>query len=170
MEMHFFFTARLNTVNQCACYDKCYIQCSSTGYIELVRLCDCVIPIAVPHWSWHQPCISTSKCNWKGKIFTVMMHWWCWRKPQLCQNSTSIQDKTAFYGTITLLFQSIYQFILKCTFYVCPQVVTNRDTLETLLCIAYVFEVSTSEHGAQHHIYRLVKDWHSGGTVGTCQL
>lgn len=45
------------------------------------------------------------------------------------------------------------------TFCVCPQVVTNRDTLETLLCIAYVFEVSTSEHGAQHHIYRLVKDW-----------
>lgn len=47
-----------------------------------------------------------------------------------------------------------------------PQVVTNRDTLETLLCIAYVFEVSTSEHGAQHHIYRLVKDWrrHPAGT------
>lgn len=45
------------------------------------------------------------------------------------------------------------------TFCVHPQVVTNRDTLETLLCIAYVFEVSTSEHGAQHHIYRLVKDW-----------
>lgn len=44
------------------------------------------------------------------------------------------------------------------TFCACPQVVTNRDTLETLLCIAYVFEVSTSEHGAQHHIYRLVKD------------
>uniref|UniRef100_M3ZYR5 TEA domain transcription factor 4 n=1 Tax=Xiphophorus maculatus TaxID=8083 RepID=M3ZYR5_XIPMA len=38
------------------------------------------------------------------------------------------------------------------------QVVTNTDTVETLLCIAYVFEVSTSEHGAQHHIYRLVKD------------
>uniref|UniRef100_A0A7M4F5C0 TEA domain transcription factor 4 n=1 Tax=Crocodylus porosus TaxID=8502 RepID=A0A7M4F5C0_CROPO len=38
------------------------------------------------------------------------------------------------------------------------QVVTNRDTEETLLCIAYVFEVSTSDHGAQHHIYRLVKD------------
>ncbi|KAJ8411186.1 hypothetical protein AAFF_G00171920 [Aldrovandia affinis] len=38
------------------------------------------------------------------------------------------------------------------------QVVTNRDTLETLLCVAYVFEVSTSKHGAQHHIYRLVKD------------
>ena len=38
------------------------------------------------------------------------------------------------------------------------QVITNRDTQETLLCIAYVFEVSTSEHGAQHHIYRLVKD------------
>ena len=36
---------------------------------------------------------------------------------------------------------------------------TNRDTQETLLCIAFVFEVSTSEHGAQHHIYRLVKDW-----------
>lgn len=39
------------------------------------------------------------------------------------------------------------------------QVVTNRDTQETLLCMACVFEVSNSEHGAQHHIYRLVKDW-----------
>ncbi|XP_021103739.1 transcriptional enhancer factor TEF-3 isoform X7 [Heterocephalus glaber] len=38
------------------------------------------------------------------------------------------------------------------------QVVTDRDTQETLLCIAYVFEVSASEHGAQHHIYRLVKE------------
>uniref|UniRef100_A0A8C6DXB5 TEA domain transcription factor 4 n=1 Tax=Moschus moschiferus TaxID=68415 RepID=A0A8C6DXB5_MOSMO len=38
------------------------------------------------------------------------------------------------------------------------QVVTNRDTQETLLCVAYVFEVSASEHGAQHHIYRLVKE------------
>ncbi|XP_048473460.1 transcriptional enhancer factor TEF-1-like isoform X3 [Rhincodon typus] len=38
------------------------------------------------------------------------------------------------------------------------QVVTNRDTQELLLCVAYVFEVSTSEHGAQHHIYKLVKD------------
>ncbi|KAL8615461.1 Transcriptional enhancer factor TEF-1 [Nucella lapillus] len=38
------------------------------------------------------------------------------------------------------------------------QMVTNRDTQETLLCIAYVFEVSSSEHGAQHHIYKLVKD------------
>lgn len=38
------------------------------------------------------------------------------------------------------------------------QVVSNRDTQETLLCTAYVFEVATGEHGAQHHIYRLVKD------------
>uniref|UniRef100_A0A8C8C245 TEA domain-containing protein n=1 Tax=Oncorhynchus tshawytscha TaxID=74940 RepID=A0A8C8C245_ONCTS len=38
------------------------------------------------------------------------------------------------------------------------QVVTDRDTQETLLCIAFVFEVSTSEHGAQYHVYRLVKD------------
>ncbi|XP_072348624.1 transcriptional enhancer factor TEF-1-like isoform X2 [Scyliorhinus torazame] len=38
------------------------------------------------------------------------------------------------------------------------QVVTNRETHELLMCVAYVFEVSTSEHGAQHHIYRLVKD------------
>lgn len=38
------------------------------------------------------------------------------------------------------------------------QCITNRDTGETLLCIAYVFEVSTSEHGPQHHIYKLVKD------------
>jgi len=38
------------------------------------------------------------------------------------------------------------------------QVVVHKETQETLLCIAYVFEVSTSEHGAQYHIYRLVKD------------
>ncbi|XP_077309719.1 transcriptional enhancer factor TEF-1 isoform X3 [Lithobates pipiens] len=37
-------------------------------------------------------------------------------------------------------------------------VVTNRDTQDTLLCMACVFEVSNSEHGAQHHIYRLVKE------------
>ncbi|XP_031423633.1 transcriptional enhancer factor TEF-5-like isoform X1 [Clupea harengus] len=38
------------------------------------------------------------------------------------------------------------------------QVVTNRETQETLMCIAFVFEVSTSEHGAQYHVYRLIKD------------
>lgn len=38
------------------------------------------------------------------------------------------------------------------------QVVTNRETQETLMCIAFVFEVSTSEHGAQYHVYRLTKD------------
>eukprot|EP00069_Balaena_mysticetus_P021153 bmy_13529T0 len=38
------------------------------------------------------------------------------------------------------------------------QVVTNRDTQELLLCTAYDFEVSTSERGAQHHIYHLVRD------------
>ncbi|TRY89830.1 hypothetical protein DNTS_026119 [Danionella cerebrum] len=37
-------------------------------------------------------------------------------------------------------------------------VVSNRETQETLLCMACVFEVSNSEHGAQHHIYRLLKD------------
>ncbi|KAK7913124.1 hypothetical protein WMY93_013335 [Mugilogobius chulae] len=37
-------------------------------------------------------------------------------------------------------------------------VVTNRETQETLLCMACVFEVSNSEHGAQHHLYRLVKE------------
>ena len=51
---------------------------------------------------------------------------------------------------------SLYRFYF--LFFDAPQVVTNRDTQETLQCVAYVFEVSTSEHGAQHHIYRLVKD------------
>ncbi|XP_076147626.1 transcriptional enhancer factor TEF-1-like isoform X2 [Alosa pseudoharengus] len=37
-------------------------------------------------------------------------------------------------------------------------VVSNRETQETLLCMACVFEVSNSEHGAQHTIYRLVKE------------
>lgn len=42
--------------------------------------------------------------------------------------------------------------------YIHLQVVSNRETNETLLCIAYVFEVANSNCGAQHHIYRLVKD------------
>ncbi|EHB12707.1 Transcriptional enhancer factor TEF-4 [Heterocephalus glaber] len=37
-------------------------------------------------------------------------------------------------------------------------VVTNRDSQELLLCTAYIFEASTSERGAQHHVYRLVRD------------
>ncbi|XP_026644867.1 transcriptional enhancer factor TEF-4 [Microtus ochrogaster] len=40
----------------------------------------------------------------------------------------------------------------------CEYLVNFLDTQELLLCTAYVFEVSTSEHGAQHHIYRLVRD------------
>lgn len=58
-------------------------------------------------------------------------------------------------GKIVYLYIIINQFSKNTFAY---QVVTNRDTQETLLCVAYVFEVSTSEHGAQHHIYRLVKD------------
>lgn len=39
------------------------------------------------------------------------------------------------------------------------QVVTNRDTSETLLCVAYVFEVlNSNDDGSQYHIYRLVKE------------
>ncbi|XP_066932861.1 LOW QUALITY PROTEIN: transcriptional enhancer factor TEF-1-like [Clytia hemisphaerica] len=38
------------------------------------------------------------------------------------------------------------------------QVVTNRQTQETLLCLAFVFEVSSNEHGAQHNVFKLVKD------------
>ncbi len=36
------------------------------------------------------------------------------------------------------------------------QSIKNHDTKEVLLTLAYVFEVSTSEHGAQHVIYRLI--------------
>jgi len=36
------------------------------------------------------------------------------------------------------------------------KIIKNHDTKETLLTLAYVFEVSTSEHGAQHVIYKLI--------------
>ncbi|CAI8045695.1 Transcriptional enhancer factor TEF-1 [Geodia barretti] len=38
------------------------------------------------------------------------------------------------------------------------QVVTNRDTQETLLCLAFVFEVCSTEDGSKHHVYRLIKN------------
>ncbi|KAM7346751.1 TEA domain transcription factor 1 homolog scalloped isoform 1-T1 [Cochliomyia hominivorax] len=38
------------------------------------------------------------------------------------------------------------------------QVIQARDTQETLLCIAYVFEVAAQNSGATHHIYRLIKE------------
>jgi len=37
------------------------------------------------------------------------------------------------------------------------QLIRDSDTQELLLSLAYVFEVSTSEHGAQHVIYRMTK-------------
>ena len=44
-----------------------------------------------------------------------------------------------------------------CYFTLAHQVITNVETQETLLCIAYVFEVSETA-GTQHHIYRLTKE------------
>ncbi|KAJ6654387.1 hypothetical protein lerEdw1_006980 [Lerista edwardsae] len=38
------------------------------------------------------------------------------------------------------------------------QVLRDQETQELLLCVAFVFEVSASERGAQHHIYRLGRD------------
>eukprot|EP00123_Amoebidium_parasiticum_P017956 comp24045_c0_seq2/m.43128 comp24045_c0_seq2/g.43128 ORF comp24045_c0_seq2/g.43128 comp24045_c0_seq2/m.43128 type:complete len:423 (-) comp24045_c0_seq2:436-1704(-) len=38
------------------------------------------------------------------------------------------------------------------------QVVTEMTTGAVLFCVAFVFEVSSSEHGAQHHIYRLIDE------------
>ncbi|XP_037821109.1 protein scalloped isoform X3 [Lucilia sericata] len=38
------------------------------------------------------------------------------------------------------------------------QVIQSRETQETLLCIAYVFEVAAQNSGATHHIYRLIKE------------
>ena len=39
------------------------------------------------------------------------------------------------------------------------QVVSDVASNETLLCVAYVFEVSSTDRaGAQHHIYRLAAD------------
>ncbi|XP_034990640.2 transcriptional enhancer factor TEF-4 isoform X4 [Zootoca vivipara] len=38
------------------------------------------------------------------------------------------------------------------------QVLRDQETQELLLCVAFVFEVSASENGAQHHIYRLGRE------------
>ncbi|XP_013908779.1 PREDICTED: transcriptional enhancer factor TEF-4 isoform X4 [Thamnophis sirtalis] len=38
------------------------------------------------------------------------------------------------------------------------QILRDQETQELLLCVAFVFEVSASELGAQHHIYRLGRD------------
>nr|WLO57496.1 TEAD conserved 1 [Halisarca dujardinii] len=38
------------------------------------------------------------------------------------------------------------------------QVVTNRETQEILLCLAYIFEVSAEQSGSKQRIYRLVKN------------
>ncbi|EDV46953.2 uncharacterized protein Dere_GG17919 [Drosophila erecta] len=38
------------------------------------------------------------------------------------------------------------------------QVMRARETQETLLCIAYVFEVAAQNSGTTHHIYRLIKE------------
>ena len=38
------------------------------------------------------------------------------------------------------------------------QVVTNRETQETLLCLACVFEVVTNTDGPKHRVYRLIKE------------
>lgn len=64
------------------------------------------------------------------------------------ENFTILQVETFDLQFFSLLTKIVFFF----------QVVSNRDTQETLLCTAYVFEVATGEHGAQHHIYRLVKD------------
>ncbi|KAL4709361.1 hypothetical protein ACJJTC_007093, partial [Scirpophaga incertulas] len=102
-------------------------------------------------------------------------------------NTNNLDDPGAFYG-VTSVYESNENMTITCSTKVCSfgkqvveeggdghlpekymmnsvlenftilQVVSNRDTQETLLCAAFVFEVSSSEHGAQHHIYRLVKD------------
>ncbi len=45
---------------------------------------------------------------------------------------------------------------LKIQMFSIRKIIKNEETREVLLTLAYVFEVSTSEHGAQHVIYRLV--------------
>ncbi|TMS19090.1 Transcriptional enhancer factor TEF-5, partial [Larimichthys crocea] len=82
-------------------------------------------------------------------------------------NSSGMQDGPgSFYG-VSSQYSSLENMTITVSTKVCSfgkqvvekvEVVTNRDTQETLLCIAFVFEVSTSEHGAQYHVYRLVKD------------
>jgi len=42
------------------------------------------------------------------------------------------------------------------------KVVREEQTQQLLMCIAYVFEVLTSERtGPQHHVYRLVGQWYA---------
>jgi len=44
---------------------------------------------------------------------------------------------------------------------VAVQAVTDEQSQQPLLCVAYVFEVLTAERGPRHQVYRLVGDWQS---------
>lgn len=96
-----------------------------------------------------------------GVPMGLAIPWMCWRIQSEAKQvfDPPVTFRQLLSHQIMLLAQIGHDLILCLLFFFFQQVVTNRDTQETLLCMACVFEVSNSEHGAQHHIYRLVKDW-----------
>jgi YAP binding domain len=70
-----------------------------------------------------------------------------------------MEEKAEFYSE-NFVFEKLMTLCKLKTPFICDwQIVTDAHTDETLLCVAYVFEVSTPERGGtQYNIYRLTNE------------
>lgn len=107
-----------------------------------------------------QPCLL-----WGNAVSTLLAtlprHTACMNGMQVCKSPPCLMAHGRLHGRLLLTGLASP-----------PQVVTNRETQETLLCLAYVFEVCTNNDGPKHHVYRLIKEnWsHSAGVSSSSPL
>eukprot|EP00128_Syssomonas_multiformis_P016308 Colp12_sorted_trinity150504_noHs@31564 len=71
------------------------------------------------------------------------------QRSKMCEYMVSFIDRLKRLENIDMMNSVLENFSVL-------QVVCNADTHETLFCTAYVFEVSSAAHGAQHHVYKLI--------------
>ena len=93
-----------------------------------------------------------------------------------CNNSVSSKFKFSILSwSPSILLSpssspSLHSFLLYVYLLPLSQVVSDYSTHETLLCIAYVFEVCKDDSVLKHHIYRLVKDSWETSMHSTCNF